>query len=71
MSTIRGVGINEIIAGTNITVDNTNKKKPIINATGGDASNRVLKAGDTMTGVLRNNAGIILRTGTKLIFDGA
>lgn len=31
-------GITEIIAGTNVTVDNTNPKKPIISAIGGDSA---------------------------------
>jgi len=58
-----GDGVNVSSAdGTNITV----------NVTGGSGTDntKVPIAGGTMTGVLRNNAGFILRTGTKLIFDG-
>jgi len=67
---IKGGGLSAVVAGTNVSIDNSNPSRPIISSTGGDASTRVLKAGDTMTGVLSNNAGITLRTGTKLIFDG-
>ena len=68
---IRGGGISSIVAGTNITVDNTDIFNPIINSTGGDASNRVLKAGDTMTGDLQMHADIVLRSGSRLVFDGS
>ena len=67
---IHGGGISSLVAGDNITINSNDSSHPIISSTGGDASTRVLKAGDTMTGDLTMHADIVLRSGQRLVFDG-
>lgn len=65
-----GGGVPSLTAGTGIILTATSDGGFLVSSTGGDASTRVLKAGDTMTGDLTMYANIILRSGQRLIFDG-
>ena len=67
----RGGGVSSLIAGANITITSDGNGNYTITSLSGDASTRVLKAGDTMTGDLMMQADIVLQSGRKLIFDGA
>lgn len=42
------VAVEEVVAGTNVTVDNTDPTKPIVNATGGGGSISIFEASNSV-----------------------
>jgi hypothetical protein len=72
VNTQSGGGIQTIVAGTNVTVDDTDPLNPIINATGGGGSqtlNQTLVLGNSTNGeniVLDSGDAIVLDNGSKL-----